>query len=51
MSKEKLTSSPKQKKDSSDFSFSYDRKINFMVVKIYFMPMCHNLAQANALFA
>jgi len=28
--------SPNHKKDSSDFSFSYNRKIYFMVSKIYF---------------
>jgi hypothetical protein len=31
MSKEKLTSSPKQKKDSSDFSVFYVLKIYFML--------------------
>jgi len=31
-----LKPSPKHKKDSSDFSFSYDCKIYFMVSKIYF---------------
>jgi hypothetical protein len=46
-----LKPSPNHKKDSSDFSLFYNRKIYFMVVKIYFIPMCHDLAQALVFFA
>jgi len=50
--------SPKAKKGSSHFAFSYVFKINFYKVKIYFThvliiftSMCHGLAQALVFFA
>ena len=46
-----LKQSSNHKKDSSDFSLFYNRKIYFIVKILIFMLMCHDLAQDPYIFA
>lgn len=46
-----LKQSSNHKKDSSDFSLFYNRKIYFIVKILIFMLVCHDLAQALVFFA